>query len=276
MTVAHGALRDQPQWSYSRPPGVSFDLTPDLQLDKMLVTIPASQLKARLDGLIGHALHDQDARWRGDGVTVARSAVRSDYLHVSVPLTATWETPFGGKVDLAELDVDFDLFPSMNQPQPGQDIRLNIEPRNVRASLPDWLTWAGRIFDLLPCGPVVSAVKDKGIPGCFAAIERSLQRQIQSGIGAARVNTTLDGGDDCCRSLDIEIFDDGDVLLTVGFVLPPTSLEAPPGQSSQPATNSTTAIATSPPPPDPVPTGSLRVERHTAGRGPRPRAHATR
>lgn len=240
LNIPHRTLRDHPRWGYARPQAaVSF--TEDGDIDQVQVTLPARELESRLEGLVGHALRDRDARWHSDGVTVTRSSVREDHLHVTAALTKTWTTPFGGTIDVADVDIDLDLFLSLTQTAPGDDLRLHIEPRNIRVSLPDWLTWAGRIFDLLPCGPVASVVTGDGIPGCFDAIKRSVERLVQNGVGRARVDAGIPGDERCCRSIDVEVLASGGVQITVGFLTAPASSQALGAQ--EPAPVATSSIA---------------------------------
>lgn len=229
LRVPHRTLREHPRWVYARP-AASVSFTEDGDIDEVQVTVPPRELESRLEGLVGHALHDRNARWRSDGVTVTRSPARDDQLHVKAALVGTWTTPFGGTVEVADVDIDVDLFVAMTQAAPGDDLRLHVEPRNIRASLPEWLTWAGRIFDLLPCGPIASTVTGDGIPGCFDAIERSLQRQIQNGVGKARVDAAIPGDERCCRFIDVAILEQGGVQVTVGFLTEPATSQVPVGQ----------------------------------------------
>jgi hypothetical protein len=191
------------------------------------VNLDAPQLTARLETLIGHALHGQRARWRGGGVTLSDSAVRDDYVHVTANLEGSQKlTPWGGTV-WVDVDVDFDLFLAVRQRNVGDDVTLNVDPRNIDTSFSPLLTWAGRIFDLLPCGPIASTVTGDGIPGCFAAIERAMDRGVQAGLSGVGVNATIPGSPQCCESLELVIGHDGAVTLVLGLVAeeddPPTA-----------------------------------------------------
>ena len=242
LKVPHRTLRDHPAWSYRRPGGVTFAQGEDGK--EVRIRIDARELESRLESLIGHAIHGEDARWRGDGVVLSRSPIRGDQVHVKTRLEETW-TPTRAGLDV---DVDFDLFFAVSQDEPGSEIRLTVEPRNLDASLSRWVTWAGRVFDALPqpCGAIFSTVTGDGIPSCFAAVERSLQRQIQSGVGGVGLSTTISGDPSCCTFLRVEVDQSGGVTMIGGLDLSGTSaggLDAPAGQVDRPATTALTSPA---------------------------------
>ena len=216
LKFSHRTLRDNPEWFY--PPLLAGLDVDDDGNDIAEIRLDAEQLTSRLETLIGHGLHGQDARWRADGVTLSPSTFRNDYVHVKARLEGSRTlTPFGGTV-WVDVDVDFDLFFAVSQTEVGGDIRLTVDPRNVNASFSPWVTWAGRIFDLLPCGPVASTVTGDAIPGCFAAIERAMQRGIQGGLSGVGLNTTIPGSSQCCSYLEIDVDQNGGVTLVLGLV----------------------------------------------------------
>lgn len=221
LRISHRTLRDDPEWDYPPLLPSALGVDPDGN-DTTQKRFEARELTSRLETLIGHGLHGQDARWRADGVTLSPSTFRNDFVHVKARLEGSKTlTPFGGTV-WVDVDVDFDLFFAVSQTAVAEDIRLTVDPRNVDASFSPWVTWAGRIFDLLPCGPVASTITGDAIPGCFAAIESGMQRGIQAGLAGVGVNTTLPGNSRCCSYFDIDVERSGGVTLVLGLV-PDTS-----------------------------------------------------
>ena len=255
LKIPHRSLRDDPEWVYPPLPLPALGVDPDGN-DTAEIRLAAGELTSRLQSLIGHGLHGQDARWRADGVTLSGSTFRNDYVHVKARLEGSKTlTPFGGTV-WVDVDVDFDLFFVLSQTEVGGDIRLTVDPRNVDASFSPWVTWAGRVFDVLPCGPVASTVTGDAIPGCFAAIEGAVQRGIQRGLAGVGVNTTIPGSLRCCSYFEIDVDQNGGVKLILGLVSddgdgPAAEFDGPAQDFDRPATvgpTDDTKISPQPPP----------------------------
>ncbi|MDX2199196.1 MAG: fibronectin type III domain-containing protein [Phycisphaerae bacterium] len=167
FTVSHETLRSDPRWqSYITPPAPLF--------------IDRNELESRIEGMMGHMLHDQDAYWgdRDGRAFVEATFVDAERLHVTLDLKGEVDNFFD-----PEIDISFDLVVSAGCESDGS-VAITIATENFDASVD--LGFLGSVIDFFtPIPPVFD------LP-CAGGVGRCLERRIASAIEAAFVPISLE------------------------------------------------------------------------------------
>jgi len=215
--VPHAALRADSRWTTFAPPFPFLALTfnPDGTITAVF-TIPRAELEARIEAMVGHAIHGTDAYWghlygRGVEATMYNNAVANVDLDLAADVFAS--DP--------EVDINFDLVAGTHQSADG-NWHLDLTTANVSAEVD--LAWWEDLLDLLPCGPVVSVIDGSAIPFCLAYLAEKAADQIAASF--PRLQQSFGVGS---KPLSLTAAFDSDTNLVITAVLPLSSPSPGPG-----------------------------------------------
>ena len=268
IDIDHGELRAHPSWQGYEPPEHPTELGDGTVT--ATVTMPQAELESRIESMVGNLIHGTGAYWEPSGPAVEVSQSQPDILAVDLDLAASAEL-FGADwlMDDATLDVKFKIRFTAVQSERGEPVNLEVETFDVEADADtNWLNEF--VFDILPCGPIATAITDEVVVGCATKFEDIAEDATASAIAGIHQQFDIPSHELCCDSVTVAVTETGDVEITVVFSYPGVGGPGGPlGGSAtselQPEQDATDSGSGGTSPATPTAAGSARRRAHTAG-----------
>jgi len=201
--ASHEAIRDNPAWhTYAQPArfllsGLPSDLTATLRIGQ-------AELESRIEALVGHHLHGEDAYWGGlEGLRYVEAEAGNSASSVHLDLDLKASVPI---LPNPELDVDFDLNFTAQCSLDHTRAVVALEVQNLQSDA-DFEWWAELLANAFSCAT--------GQPDCTDFVENTIEAKLEKSFGsiALPVSTASIPQGYRCLDADVEVSNDGTVRL---------------------------------------------------------------
>jgi hypothetical protein len=209
LTISHAALRAHSAWLNYEPPQPMLDLSEFPDFVTATVQLPREELESRIESMLGDEIHDNQAYWghlHGRAVEVIKKSDNAVGVDLDLSVEMTGPNP--------EVDIDFDmLFGVECSDNLCGTVELNLDARNFQASV-DFNWFFKAVGFIAPCGPILSIIKNEGIPNCSSYLEEYIEKRITGNLNTISQSIEFNTANGCCDDVTLAIDDDANISIS--------------------------------------------------------------